>query len=139
MKNISRSSHSKFKYFKFCETFLQRSHSDFCPKSRKPYFLQNGRLTALSGLGEDRRRYCSQNKNYRASYQFSLATVFCWNSKKVDINFRQKTFSLKKNSISDRRKVCGEISLYDETAGYQAATASEMSLQCSVSYVFYRN
>ena len=48
-----------------------------------------------------KRRYTSvysQNKNYRASDQFSLAIVFRWNSRKVDINFSIEIFFSDENS-----------------------------------------
>ena len=46
----------------------------------------------------------SQNKNYPASDQFSLATNFVGTLRKWRFIFLPGYFSLTKNSVSDRRK-----------------------------------
>ena len=62
-KNIFRSVRiGKFKYFNYCEIFLQRNLSDFFLEPRGHYiriekFLQNGRPTALLFLREDIPQY----------------------------------------------------------------------------------
>ena len=61
-KYLSLCSHLKFKYFNFCEIFLQQNESDFFVESRGHFtrienFSQNDRPTALSGLREDRPQY----------------------------------------------------------------------------------
>ena len=108
-KYLSLCSHLKFKYFNFCEIFLQRNQSDFFLEScghfmRIEKFSQNGRPTALSGLREDRSQYILKNKNYRASH-FSLATVFRLDWRKWRLILLPRYFSLTKNSFSDRRKI----------------------------------
>ena len=67
-KYFSLCSHLKFKYFNFCEIFLQRNQSDSFLESRGRFtrikkFLQNGRPTALSGLREDRSQYVLKTRN----------------------------------------------------------------------------
>ena len=71
-------------------------HSRFSPVAREIFrnrftkikkFLRNGRPTVLSGLREDRQQYVLKTRTIELQTYFSLATVFRWNSKKVEINF----------------------------------------------------
>ena len=67
-KYFSLCSHLKFKYFNFCEVFLQRNQSDFFLESRGHFtriekFSQNGRPTALSGFRGDRLQYILKTRS----------------------------------------------------------------------------
>ena len=88
-------SHLKFKYFNFSEIFLQRNQTSFLNHvdiSLRSKNSQNGRPAAFFRPERKSTSVYSQNKNYRASDWFSLATVFCWNCKKVEINSPSEIF-----------------------------------------------
>ena len=92
-------SHLKFKHFNFYKISLQWNQSDFSPKSY-------GSFTAINfftkwpshSLIKPKRKQTSvlfsKWKSYRASDKFSLATIFRWNSRKVEIDFLTKNFFL---------------------------------------------
>ena len=107
-KYLSLCSHLKFKYFNFCEIFLQRNQSDFFLESHGHFtrikkFSQNGHPTALSGLREDRPQYILKTRIIDCQ-TFRLRQYFARTLRKWRLIFLSRYFSLTKNSVSDRAK-----------------------------------
>ena len=99
---LSLCSHLKFKYFNFFEIFLQRNQSDFFSESHGHFtrikkFLQYGRPTALSSLREDRPQYILKTRIIQLQISFCFRQFFRWNSKKVELIFLPRYFSLTTN------------------------------------------
>ena len=80
-KNIFRS-HLKFKYFNFCQIFLQRHQSEFSVTESRGHFRriekfsQNGRPTAFSGPREDRPQYILKTRIIEFQASFCLRQFF---------------------------------------------------------------
>ena len=107
-KYLSLCSHLKFKYFNFCEIFLQRNQSDFFLEScghftRIEKFSHNDHPTALSALREDRPQYILKTRIIER-HTFRLQQFFAWTLRKWRLIFLPRYFPLTKNSVSDRRK-----------------------------------
>ena len=114
-KYLSLCSHLKFKYFNFCEIFLQQNQSDFFwvtwtfHEDKK--FWQNGRHTALSDLREDRPQYIVKTRITELQISFRLRQFFAGTLIKWRLIFLPRYFSLTKDSVNDRRKMWMEIRL----------------------------
>ena len=116
-KYLSLCSHLKFKYFNFCEIFLQRNQSEFFLESRGHFtriekFSQNGHPTALSGLRKYRPQYILKTRIIERQTS-RLRQFFAGTLRKWRLIFLPRYFSLTKNSVSYRRKAWMEIRLYD--------------------------
>ena len=68
-------------------------------------FSPNGRLTALSGLREDRPQYILKTRIIQLQIRFRLRHFFAGNLRKWRLIFLSRYFSLTTNRVSNRRRV----------------------------------
>ena len=106
--NISTS--AKFSYSETNQTSF-RGHF-----TRIKKILQNGRLTALSGLREGRPQYILKTRIMELQISFRLRQFLVGTLRKWRLISLPRYFSLTKNSVSDRRTMWMEIRLNADRA-----------------------